>query len=316
MTAAKQLEISQYHLSVIQLLDKADQVILGKRPQIKLALCCLLARGHLLIEDIPGVGKTTLVRLLGKSLGLNSTRIQFTNDLLPSDIIGTTVFDSEKRLFHFHRGPIFGEMVIADELNRATPKTQSACLQAMEERKVTVDGVTHELPVPFFVVATQNPMNQAGTYPLPESQLDRFLMKIEIGYPHAIAEKALLKGERREKLIDELEPSLFPQDLVELQKIVAGIYCSDPIIDYIHRILEYTRNQATDQWGLSPRAGLALLSASKAWAFIEGRNKVVPEDVQAIGVGVISHRLNGGDNLQNGIANQKAKEVLQAVRVD
>ncbi|MCC7403595.1 MAG: AAA family ATPase [Bdellovibrionales bacterium] len=316
MTAALKLDFSEYHLSVIRVLDKADQVILGKRPQLKLSLCCLLAQGHLLIEDIPGVGKTTLVRLLAKSLGLQSTRIQFTNDLLPADILGTTVFDPERRAFHFHKGPIFGQMVIADELNRATPKTQSACLQAMEERRVTVDGVTYTLPEPFFVVATQNPLEQAGTYPLPESQLDRFLMRIEIGYPNEGAEKQLLKGEKRDRLIETMEPILNPEDIVKIQKVVDDIHCSDAIVDYIQRVLHHTRTQSAEQWGLSPRAGLALLKAAKAWAFIEGRSMVLPEDVQEVGVSVIAHRLNRGEGFRGGVANQKALEVFQSVQVD
>lgn len=307
---------SDYHRSVIEVLDKADEVILGKRPQLKLAICCLLANGHLLIEDIPGVGKTTLVSLLGKCLGLDATRIQFTNDLLPGDILGTTVFDEESKSFHFHKGPIFGQLVIADELNRATPKTQSACLQAMEERKVTMDGVTHLLPEPFFLVATQNPLDQEGTYPLPESQLDRFLMKINIGYPDSEAEKLLLRGESREKLIDKLKAHLSPKDLIEIQYLVDGVHVSEAIIDYLQRILEYTRNQAQDQWGLSPRAGIALLRAAKAWAFIEGRDMVLPEDIQAVGVSVISHRLNRADDFKNKIAEQMAIEVFQAIRVD
>ena len=310
------LDFSKYHLSIIRVLDKADQVILGKRPQLKLSLCCLLAQGHLLIEDIPGVGKTTLVRLLAKSLGLNSTRIQFTNDLLPADIVGTTVFDLDRKSFNFHKGPIFGQMVIADELNRATPKTQSALLQAMEEQRVTVDGVTHDLPEPFFVVATQNPLEQAGTYPLPESQLDRFLMRTEIGYPNESSEKQLLKGEKRDDMIKQMEPALNPEDVLKIQMVVEDIYCSDAIVDYIQRIMQYTRNQSADQWGLSPRAGLALLRSAKAWAFIEGRSLVLPEDVQEVGVSVISHRLSRGEGFTGGVAHQRALEVLKSVQVD
>jgi len=316
MVAALKLDFSEYHLSIIRVLDKADQVLLGKRPQLKLSLCCLLAQGNLLIEDIPGVGKTTLVRLLAKSLGLKSTRIQFTNDLLPADIIGTTVFDSERKSFYFHKGPLFGQMVIADELNRATPKTQSALLQAMEEKKVTVDGVTYDLPKPFFVVATQNSLEQVGTHLLPESQLDRFLMRTEIGYPNENAEKQLLKGENRDRMIEQMEPILNSEDILKIQMIVDDIHCSDSIVDYVQRIMNYTRNQSADQWGLSPRAGLALLRAAKAWAFIEGRSMVLPEDVQEVGVSVISHRLNRGEGFLGGVANQKALEVLQNIQVD
>jgi len=316
VAADLKLDFSKYHLSIIRVLDKADQVILGKRPQLKLSLCCLLAQGHLLIEDIPGVGKTTLVRLLAKSLGLNSTRIQFTNDLLPADIVGTTVFDLDRKSFNFHKGPIFGQMVIADELNRATPKTQSALLQAMEEQRVTVDGVTHDLPEPFFVVATQNPLEQAGTYPLPESQLDRFLMRTEIGYPNESSEKQLLKGEKRDDMIKQMEPALNPEDVLKIQMVVEDIYCSDAIVDYIQRIMQYTRNQSADQWGLSPRAGLALLRSAKAWAFIEGRSLVLPEDVQEVGVSVISHRLSRGEGFTGGVAHQRALEVLKSVQVD
>ncbi len=316
IAVAKKVTSHHSHYLIEDILKQADQIILGKNLQLKLAFCCLLANGHLLIEDIPGVGKTTLVRLLGKTLGLKTNRIQFTNDMLPADILGTSIFDTELKSFHFHYGPIFGQMIIADELNRATPKTQSACLQAMEERKVTVDGTTYPLPVPFFMVATQNPLEQAGTYPLPESQLDRFLMRVEIGYPSESAEKLLLKGEKREKLIDELKPLMDSTQLVEMQNQVDKIHASDAIIDYIHRLLNFTRNQSEHQWGLSPRAGLALLKAGKAWAFIEGRQFVVPDDIQAIASSVISHRLNRGEGLSLGVTQQITQEILRAVKVD
>ena len=283
---------------------------------MRLVLCALLADGHVLIEDLPGVGKTTLVKTLARLLGLDVTRIQFTNDLLPADILGVSVYDNESRSFHFHPGPIFGQIVIADELNRATPKTQSALLQAMEERRVTVDGVTHELPQPFFVVATQNPMDQAGTYPLPDSQLDRFLMRISLGYPHRGAERDLLRGEKRARLIENLKAGVSADELLSWQGEVDTVHVSDAIVEYIQDLIDYTRAHPERMQGLSPRAGLGLLRAARTWALLEGRNMVIPEDVQAVAVAIMSHRLLRPGQRSTLTGEQIAKEVISAVAVD
>lgn len=298
------------------LLNKAKEIILGKDQQLRLSLCALLADGHILIEDQPGVGKTTLVRTLATLLGLKTSRIQFTNDLLPADILGTSVFDAEARRFVFHPGPIFGQIVIADELNRATPKTQSALLQAMEERRVTVDGITHELPQPFFVAATQNPSEQTGTYPLPESQLDRFIMKIDIGYPDRAAESQLLKGERREKLLGELTSAVDLEIFKSWQDKVNKVHVSDALIRYLQDLLEFSRSRPHEMQGLSPRAGLAWLRAAKAWAFMQQRTMVLPEDIQAVGVPVMAHRLipSRGGSVVSG--EHLARQVLGSVAVE
>ncbi len=301
---------------VEEFLRVANEVILGKSTQVELAFCCLLARGHLLIEDVPGVGKTTLVKFLSRGLSLQESRIQFTNDLLPADIIGTSIFDESKGTFSFHKGPIFGEIIIADELNRATPKTQSACLQAMEERQVSVDGKTYPLPVPFFMVATQNPREQAGTYALPESQLDRFLMRIEMGYPDRASEKALLKGQTRSALLNDLKHVMKPSDVIRFQDMVQEIFVSDQIVDYIQDILDQSRSAVIEHYGLSPRCGLSLIQAAKAWAFMHGRDMVLPEDVQAVAVAVMGHRLNRVDDLDSSRGVKIASEIIANVRVD
>jgi MoxR-like ATPase len=279
-----------------QLLDAANQIILGKAHKIRLALCCLLARGHLLIEDIPGVGKTTLVHTLAKLLGLNYQRIQFTSDILPADIIGASIFDAKNLEFKFHPGPVFNQMVLADEINRATPKAQSALLEAMEEHNVTVEGKTYPLPKPFFVIATQNPSHQIGTFPLPESQLDRFLMRIELGYPNHDAERLLLTGQNRQSLIESLLVKLRPEQLLAIQQAVTEIYVSSAVLDYCQAIISFTRESPDYHCGLSPRAGLALLNAAKAWAFMEQRDAVIPEDIQAVLAAVAGHRLRSGNN--------------------
>jgi MoxR-like ATPase len=283
------------HNDLDQLLHTANQIILGKPHQIRLAMCCLLARGHLLIEDIPGVGKTTLSHTLAKLLGLNYQRIQFTSDILPADIIGASIFNAQNHTFSFHPGPIFNQMVLADEINRATPKAQSALLEAMEEHQVTVEGKTYSLPEPFFVIATQNPAHQIGTFPLPESQLDRFLMRIELGYPNHRAERALLSGQRRHDLIDTLPVNLAPEQLQRLQNAVTQVHASDALLDYCQAIIAYTRNSPDYVCGLSPRAGLALLTAAKAWAFMHQRDAVIPEDIQAVLASVAGHRLRSGN---------------------
>ena len=278
-----------------QLLDNANQIILGKGHKIRLAFCCLLAKGHLLIEDIPGVGKTTLAHTLAKLLGLHYQRIQFTSDILPADILGASVFDSKNHEFTFHAGPIFNQMVLADEINRATPKAQSALLEAMEEGQVTVENKTYPLPKPFFVIATQNPSYQVGTFPLPESQLDRFLMCIELGYPDPRAERAILVGENRHHLIESLTTQLPPEQLQTMQHAVTKVHTSDALLDYCQAIINFTRQSPAYHCGLSPRAGLALLSAAKAWAFLDQRDSVIPEDIQAVLPAVAGHRLRSGN---------------------
>ncbi|MDA7085664.1 AAA family ATPase [Pseudomonas sp. SA3-5] len=272
-------------------LDAVNQVLLGKEPQVRLALACLLARGHLLIEDLPGMGKTTLSHALARVLGLSFQRIQFTSDLLPGDILGTSVFVKDSGQFVFHPGPIFAELVLADEINRATPKSQSALLEAMEEGQVTIEGATRALPEPFFVIATQNPVSQGGTFALPESQLDRFLMRLSLGYPAKAAEKALLLGDSRRSLLPRLEPLLDHAALALIQAEVPKVRASDALIDYVLRLVDATRSQPQFAWGLSPRASLALLAAARAWAFLDGRDYVIPEDVQAVLPSVVGHRL-------------------------
>jgi len=277
--------------SIHRVIANAGTVILGKERQIRLAVACLLARGHLLIEDLPGVGKTTLAHTLAKLLGLGFQRISFTSDLLPADIIGVSVFDRDSGAFKFHPGPIFSQLILADEVNRATPKTQSALLEAMEEHQVTAEGETRPLPEPFFVIATQNPSHQVGTFPLPESQLDRFLMRIELGYPDRDAERALLQGTERRNLVATLEACLAPGELLELQAAAHQVHAAAALLDYIQAIVEHTRRAPEFSNGLSPRAALGILHAAKAWAMLEGRDKVLPEDVQAILPGVAGHRL-------------------------
>jgi len=277
-------------------LAAVDQVVMGKEHAVKLAVACILARGHLLIEDLPGMGKTTLSQALSRVMGMRYQRIQFTSDLLPGDILGTSVFDRNTSQFVFHPGPIFAELVLADEINRATSKSQSALLEAMEEYQVTVDGATRKLPDPFFVIATQNPVSQAGTYALPESQLDRFLMRLSLGYPGPAAEKSLLLGEDRNARLDRVEPVLDRATLKALQEKVPTITASPAIIDYILRLVNRTRESQVCAWGLSPRASLGLLAASRAWAMLEHRSYVIPEDVQAVLPAVVSHRLRASED--------------------
>lgn len=274
-----------------EIVNEASQIILGKEKEIRLAIVCLLARGHLLIEDLPGVGKTTLAHVLAKTLGLHYNRIQFTSDLLPADILGVSIFNKEQGGFHFQPGPIFAELILADEVNRATPKAQSALLEAMEEQQVTIEGETRALPEPFFVIATQNPTYQIGTFPLPESQLDRFLMSISMGYPDAKAERELLSGEDRREMLKDLNACIKPETLSHLQKSVSHIHVADPLLDYIQSILDFSRQSPQIAAGLSPRAGLALLNCAKAWALMAGRDHVIPEDVQQVLPYVVIHRL-------------------------
>ena len=273
------------------LLAAAGKIILGKDREIRQALACLLAGGHLLIEDLPGVGKTTLAHALARLLGLNFSRIQFTSDLLPADIVGVSIYDREKANFRFLPGPIFSELVLADEINRATPKTQSALLEAMEEQQVTVEGETRSLPKPFFVIATQNPAHQIGTFPLPESQLDRFLMRIELGYPDRLAERALLAAGGQRERADQLPAVLEASSIPALQAQAAQVHAAAPLIDYVQALIEASRQSPAFQHGLSPRAGLALLAAARAWAWLDGRDMVLPDDVQEVLPSVARHRL-------------------------
>jgi len=273
------------------IVEQINQVILGKEMQIRLVLTCLLARGHVLIEDVPGVGKTTLAHVLAQVMGFSFQRIQFTSDLLPADIIGVSIYDKAAEGFTFHVGPIFSQMVLADEVNRATPKTQSALLEAMEEHQVTVEGETHRLPEPFFVLATQNPLHQIGTFPLPESQLDRFMMRLELGYPDPRTERALLKGRDRRAMIADLDALTTTQEIIAMQKVLENIHISDALVDYLQAIIAFSRQSPRYQHGLSPRAGLAILHSAQAWAMMHGRDHVIPEDVQAVLPGVIGHRL-------------------------
>ncbi len=292
----------------------AGKVILGKEHQIRLAMACILAGGHLLIEDVPGVGKTTLAHALARLLGLNFQRIQFTSDLMPADIIGVSIFDRESSSFRFHPGPIFAQMILADEINRASPKTQSALLEAMEEHQVTVEGETRPLPDPFFVIATQNPLHQLGTYPLPESQLDRFLMCIKLGYPDAKAERELLRGADRRDLISQLEPAMTAAQLIELQHTVPTMQASDALLDYVQALISHTRHSPRFAQGLSPRAGVAILRAAQSWAMMEGRRQVLPEDVQAILPAVVGHRLHGSAETAKG-GFDAPKELIAGVPI-
>ncbi|HUG98349.1 MAG TPA: AAA family ATPase [Gammaproteobacteria bacterium] len=272
-------------------------VILGKTTQLRLCITCLLAGGHLLIEDIPGVGKTILAHGIARALGLSYQRIQFTSDLLPADIVGVSIYDRDAGSFRFHPGPVFAQLVLADEVNRATPKAQSALLEAMEERQVTVDGISHPLPEPFFVVATQNPEDQVGTFPLPESQLDRFLMRIRLGYPERALERELLRGEDRRELLTRLAPAAEPGALLRLRQEVSRVHASDALLDYVQALVGWSRDRPGFGAGLSPRAAIALLRSARAWALLDGRKSVIPEDVQAVTPAVVGHRLRAdGDS--------------------
>ncbi|HUW98211.1 MAG TPA: AAA family ATPase [Acidiferrobacter sp.] len=272
-----------------------ESILVGKAEPVRLALCCLLAGGHLLIEDVPGVGKTTLAHGLHAVLGLSFKRVQFTSDLLPADVLGVSIFDPETRSFSFHGGPIFTQLLLADEINRATPKTQSALLEALAEGQVTVDGVLHELPRPFFVVATQNPHHQIGTFPLPESQLDRFLMRLTLGYPDRAAEREILIGTDRQVLARAQKAILSPADLLVLRAKAAAVHVAGPLLDYIQDLLATSRTLPLWGGGFSPRAGLGLLAATRALALLRGRDHALPEDTQAVAVAVLAHRLTVGD---------------------
>ena len=281
------------HSELNQIVDRIGTVLLGKDYQVKLALSCLLAKGHLLIEDLPGMGKTTLAQCLAKVLGLQYERVQFTSDLLPGDILGVSIYDQSNGAFQFHEGPIFTQVLLADEINRSTPKTQSALLEAMEEKQVSIEGTTRKLPEPFFVIATQNPLSQAGTYPLPESQLDRFLMCISLGYPSEASERQLLQGINPRDLIDTLEKVVDVRAVAQKQAQVDSIEASEAVLDYILRLVVFTREHDRFSHGLSPRGAMALLQAAKAWALLHGRDHVLPDDVQAVLPSVVEHRVQG-----------------------
>jgi MoxR-like ATPase len=302
-------------INIDKVVAQVGSIILGKEPQIRLALACLLARGHLLIEDIPGVGKTTLAHALATSLGLGFQRIQFTSDLLPADILGVSIYNRESGGFQFHPGPVFTQLVLADEVNRATPKAQSALLEAMEEHQVTIEGETRRLPQPFFVIATQNPSTQVGTFPLPESQLDRFLMRIQLGYPGPDAERALLQGQDRRDLLEKLEPCMTPKELADLQQRAQQVHTAGALLDYVQALVTHTRRSPDYMMGLSPRAALALLHAARAWALMEGRAHVVPEDVQAVLPGVVGHRLCAGSEVVRANGSDVASRLLEQVAI-
>ena len=290
------------------------QLFSGKEDQIRLALTCLFARGHLLIEDIPGIGKTTLAKALSKCLGLQFRRVQFTSDMLPGDILGTSIFDRKQSTFLFHPGPIFTQVLLVDEINRATPKTQSALLEAMEEQQVTIEGKTRGLESPFFVIATQNPLEQYGTFPLPESQLDRFLMRIDLGYPDRVAEKKLLKSVNIRNLLAGMSACIMSENVLEIQKRVGDVHISDALLNYIQDILAFTRTSTHFHMGLSPRAGMAITQAARSWSYISGRDYVLPEDVQKIMPWVVGHRLRSKEDLEE-IPRQRLVTILSEVPI-
>ncbi|PKM22353.1 MAG: AAA family ATPase [Gammaproteobacteria bacterium HGW-Gammaproteobacteria-14] len=299
-------------VAIVRAVEAVSSVVLGKEEQIRLAVACMIARGHLLIEDLPGMGKTTLAHALAKVFSLDYRRVQFTSDMLPADILGVSVFDPERREFHLRQGPVFTQLLLADEINRATPKTQGALLEAMEERQVTLDGETRTLPEPFFVIATQNPITQAGTFPLPESQLDRFLMRISLGYPSAETERELLAGSDRRDQALSMKPVLGVAELMQSMAQVEKVHASPDLIDYIQRLMAHSRNSGLFTAGLSPRAGLGLLRAARAWALLAGNDYVTPEDVQVVLGPVTAHRLQGS---AGGGPESSTRQLLESVPV-
>jgi MoxR-like ATPase len=302
--------MSQPRPEIAAALGQLNQVILGKDSQIRLCLACILARGHLLIEDIPGVGKTTLAHALARTLDLSFQRVQFTSDLLPADILGVSIYERETGKFRFQRGPIFAQVVLADEINRASPKSQSALLEAMEEHQVTLDGQCMALPEPFFVIATQNPQDQAGTFPLPESQLDRFLMRVDLGYPSPAAERELLCGVDRHEMVKTLGAAITVDTLHELQQRVLEVHVAPALLDYVQALVAHTRSAPGLSIGLSPRAAIGLLRAARAWGLIAGRQAVIPEHVQAVFAAVVEHRIR---RREDGLA--AAARMLEAVPI-
>jgi MoxR-like ATPase len=296
-----------------KIIEAVSEVILGKEEKIKMALACMLARGHLLIEDLPGMGKTTLSHALAMVMGLSYKRVQFTSDMLPGDIIGTNIFDAQTQTFTLHKGPVFAQVLLADEINRSSPKTQSALLEAMEEHQVTIDGKTIPLPEPFFVIATQNPMHQTGTYPLPESQLDRFLMQITLGYPDRDTEKRLYQGMNPREKIQQMQPLINIEEWSALQAVVRNVSVSNSVLDYVQRLIDYTRYSGECKWGLSPRAAVGLVEGARAWALLHKREHVVPEDVQAVFSPVVTHRLRY--QMRGGAQMDVARVILDKVDV-
>lgn len=315
MSVTRLEPLPQVRAQLDEVVNQLGRVILGKERTLRQAVACLLARGHLLIEDLPGVGKTTLAHALARGLGMQFQRIQFTSDLLPADILGVSVYDRGTGAFEFHPGPVFSQVVLADEVNRATPKAQSALLEAMEEHQVTVEGQTRPLPEPFYVIATQNPAHQLGTFPLPESQLDRFLMKVSLGYPDALAERALLVGEDRRALSGRLPVVLSPAQVLEAQKLVAKVHIAAPLLDYLQALLAWSRASGRFRIGLSPRAGLGLVRCSRAWALLQGRAHVLPDDVQEIFLPVAGHRLSPADEHVDTCVTDLVREMLAAVPI-
>ncbi|XQW83521.1 AAA family ATPase [Thalassotalea piscium] len=298
---------------VNSVIHQIEQIIIGKPIQVKLAIACIFAKGHLLIEDLPGMGKTTLAHTLASTLNLSYQRVQFTSDLLPADVIGVSIFDTQTQSFKLHQGPIFNQLVLADEINRASPKTQSALLEAMEENRVSIDGKTYQLPQPFFVIATQNPLFHSGTYSLPESQLDRFMMRISLGFPNIEAEKQILLNSFGAMDFSTLKAFITPEQLVEIQYNVQNIHISDAVLNYVIALLHQSRGGEYEVNPLSPRAGKALISAAKAWAYIEGRDHLLPDDIQAVFSSVCQHRLNASAHLSSDSRNNEAQQILATV---
>ena len=296
------------------LLNQLNTVIVGKPAQVRDCVACLLAGGHLLIEDVPGVGKTTLAHALSRSFGLQFSRVQFTADLMPSDLSGVSIYERQKESFVFHPGPVFAQVLLADEINRASPKTQSALLEAMEEKQVTVEGATRPLPVPFFVIATQNPHDQLGTYALPESQLDRFHMRISLGYPDRAAERELLRGNDRREMVDKLSALLAPNDLLDLQQQVQKVHAAEPLLNYLQDLIAATRSGRWFLQGLSPRAGIAVMRAARAQAFLDGRDYVAPDDIAAVLPQTTAHRLIPVSDAGRGAVEQ-VRAMLDAVHL-
>lgn len=315
LSGSKESKGSTIEIKVGKAVTEIGKALLGKEQQIRLALCCMFSGGHLLIEDLPGMGKTTLSHALARAFGLDYNRIQFTSDLLPADILGVSIFEQAKGGFSFHPGPIFSQLILADEINRTTPKTQSALLEAMEEGQVTVEGETRKLPEPFFVIATQNPVTLSGTFPLPESQLDRFLMRLHLGYPHQQAERELLARDGEQDSLELISQCLSADDIRQFRKLSVKVHSSDSLLDYVQRLIAYTRNKEDFHYGLSPRGSLALMRAAKTWALMGGRDHVIPEDVQTVLPAVVEHRLRAVTDEDGHTGASLAQRLLSNVDV-
>lgn len=321
-TASNEEALPVSELSPVKIQEKIESavaeisnVVLGKEKQIRLSLCCLFAGGHLLMEDKPGMGKTTLSQALAKVFGLEYSRIQFTSDLLPADILGVTIYDQKSGEFSFHKGPIFSNLILADEINRTTPKTQSALLEAMEEGQVSIDNNTMVLPSPFFVIATQNPVSFAGTYPLPESQLDRFLMRLQIGYPDPVAERELLNNRDQRRNLAEMKQTLSPEDVTHISARIAEVHATDTLLDYVQRIVAYTRQDNLFSFGLSPRGAMALIKSARTWALMHDRMHVIPEDVQMVLPSVVDHRLRSVTDASGRSGESYSQRLLNEVDI-